>query len=242
MAEIFVSHSRRDEDIKNFFSNIFAGLAVIGRFVEFEGFTTPPAAYIEERIKTAKALFVLLGTHVQELPHTQNWIAWEAGMTRGLSHQARKDIWVFELLDRWCEVPIPYLDHYVIYDQSREAISYIKSIVLSYDDSGVLPATLLGAGIGGAAGASIGAAAEQRQEGRGATGTEGALFGAIAGAAVSTLITNPSRNRPVGTSITCPNPDCRASFQMHTTLDVFPCPVCRQWMRLQWNLPPPPER
>ena len=58
-------------------------------------------------------------------------------------------------------------------------------------------------------------------------------------AGLATLITNPSRNRPVGTSVTCPNPDCRASFQVHTTLDVFPCPICRQWMEVQWALPPP---
>jgi hypothetical protein len=234
MAEIFISHSRRDEDIKSFFSKVFATTPVTAYFVELEKLTTPPAAYIEERIRASKALFILLGPHVQDLPQTQTWIAWEAGLTRGLGSQARKDIWVFEPYERWCEVPIPYLDHYVVYDQIQEAFNYIKSIVMSYDDSGVLPATLAGAGVGSAAGTGIGTAISR--EGGGALG---ALFGAIAGAMLATLTTDPSRSRPVGTSITCPNPDCRVNFQVHTPLEVFPCPTCRQWMKVQWNLPPP---
>ena len=42
MAEIFVSHSKRDEDVRNFLSNVFAGSKVAGKFVEFEEYESPP--------------------------------------------------------------------------------------------------------------------------------------------------------------------------------------------------------
>lgn len=42
MAEIFVSHSKRDESVRNFFANVFAGENVAGKFVEFEEYQSPP--------------------------------------------------------------------------------------------------------------------------------------------------------------------------------------------------------
>lgn len=216
MAEIFGSHSRRDQDIRNFFSNIFAGLNVAGKFIEFEEYESPPWQFIRDRVNAARAVFVLLGPHVQELSYTRDWIAWETG----LASQAGKDIWVFEPFGQWCNVAIPHISHYVVYDMSPDAARYVRLIVNSYDDSGQLASLLRGAVIGLTIGTIL-------KEDTKMTTPFGALIEAIR--------SDPGRTRPMGMPIQCV---CKSAYRVHAKLNDFPCPTCRQWIQINWALEP----
>ena len=82
MAQIFVSHSQRDEDLKNFFSNAFAPTNVRAIYEEFEkiirgGVTSEQIA---RDIENSRAVFVILSQNVQNIPHTRDWVVWEAGV------------------------------------------------------------------------------------------------------------------------------------------------------------------
>ncbi|MFC1994896.1 hypothetical protein ACFLVK_00625 [Chloroflexota bacterium] len=223
MAEIFISHSKRDEDIKNLFSNVFAGLNVAGKFVEFEEYESPPWQFIQERVNAAQSVFVLLGPHVWQLSHTRDWIAWETG----LASQAGKDIWVFEPFEQWCDIAIPHVSHYVVYEKTEDVIKYVKLIAKSYDDSGQLASLARGAAVGGGIGSVLGTTGGKK----GATtgmGTAGAFLGAL----IETARTGSSRVRPMGTPIECSA--CKSSYRVHAELDYFPCPTCRQWIQVDW--------
>jgi len=82
MAQIFVSHSSRDENIINLFLKAFSGTKVKPVLEEFEG--EPPAGVIAEKIKrhidASHAVFVLLSVHVESIKHTRDWINWECGV------------------------------------------------------------------------------------------------------------------------------------------------------------------
>ncbi len=225
MAEIFISHSKRDEDIKNFFSNVFAGLNVAGKFVEFEEYESPPWQFIQERVNAAKSVFVLLGPHVRQLSYTRDWITWETG----LASQAGKDIWVFEPFGQWCDIAIPHVSHYAVYEKTEDAIKYVKLIAKSYDDSGQLASLARGAAVGGGIGSILGAAGGKKGASAG-MGTTGAFLGAL----IETARTGPSRVRPMGTPIECCA--CKSSYRVHAELDYFPCPTCRQWIQVDWAL------
>jgi hypothetical protein len=81
MAQIFVSHSRRDKDIVHFFLEAFAGNKVKPHLEEFE--TQPPsgvnAQKIARDIQSSNTLFVLLTETVEGLAHTRDCIGWECG-------------------------------------------------------------------------------------------------------------------------------------------------------------------
>lgn len=226
MAEIFVSHSKRDESVRNFFADVFAGENVAGKFVEFEEYQSPPWQYIQERVNAAKAVFVLLGPHVQELSYTRDWITWETG----LASQAGRDIWVFEPFNQWCNIAISHVSHYVVYEQIPDAITYVKLIVKSYDDSGQLASLLRGAAIGVGIGGTLGAISGKK-EAAGAFAGLGILFGAL----IEGEKTDPSRVRPMGMPIRC---ICKSPYRVHARLDNFPCPTCRQWIQINWALIP----
>jgi len=149
MSQIFVSHSARDEEIVNFFAKIFSVTNVKGVFKEIEGFRNPQAwVEIQNDIQLSKAIFVLLGPHVQEIKHTRDWVVWESA----LGSPMRKEIWVFEPYESLgkIDVIIPHVDHYMIFQQTKEYRDYIRRIIEAYDISPVLPATLVGGIIGGA--------------------------------------------------------------------------------------------
>jgi hypothetical protein len=121
MVRIFVSHSKLDKDIVAFFTAAFATSKknVKADFMEFENLQYKYAgAEISRRIKNpdTRAVFVLLGPHVKEALHTENWITFEVGVASG----AGKDIWVFEPVRDKVEYPIPFLNHYVQFEPVYE--------------------------------------------------------------------------------------------------------------------------
>lgn len=222
MAQIFISHSQADTNIKALFERSFAVTKVRATFVEYESYQPPPGPYIQAEINNSVALFVLQGPHVEQRAHTKVWIASEVG----IAQQAQREIWVFEPINQPCNVPVPFVTHYVPYLESEQAFQYIRSIVNSYDDSAQLEALVRGGVVGATGGAAIG---EKGKKGG------AAAIGAILGGLFETWRTDPSRNRPMGTLITCGNQICQASYRVHGEPSSFQCPVCRQDLVIDWS-------
>ena len=128
MAQIFISHSRKDEHFRNFFSKAFAGTRVKAIFEELEkiyrGFTN--SLSVAKAIKDSKAVFIILSRNVQNIYFTRDWIVWEAGVA------INKDIWVFEPYSQFGEISvvIPYVRHYVL-DTNDYYLRFIYNIISS---------------------------------------------------------------------------------------------------------------
>ncbi len=216
MAQIFVSHSKRDQDLVGFFSSAFAGTKVKAVFEEFEkiltGEITSPK--VMQDIENSNAVFVILSQNVQKIPHTRDWVVWETGIAKN------KDIWVFEPYSQLDSISVvtPYLRHYVIFSMTEDWFGYIRNIIESYDDSHILPTVLTGAGIGAAL-------AEEDKVG-------GAFLGGIGGAIAGHVLFGKSIERPRGWDIVCSN--CRSSYNAHIPQEmVFRCPVCNTHLILK---------
>lgn len=213
MAEIFVSHSGKDKDLRDFFSNAFAGTKVRAIFEEFDKINrgTVSTAQISRDIENSKAVFVILSQNVQGIPHTRDWVVWETGVAKN------KDIWIFEPFSQFglISVVTPLLRHYVIFDIVDSWLGYIRGIIESYDDSHVLPTLLLTGGLGALL------VSEHDKAG-------GAALGALAGLVLS----DKSKDRATGTGVTCYN--CSSFYNIHIPLgtDKFRCPVCNSFLQL----------
>lgn len=206
MGQIFVSHSARDSELVSFFAKCASGTRVKLVFEEFESIIAGRISgeRIRADIKTSSAVFVLLSSHVAQIPHTRDWVVWECGVAHN------KDTWVFEPSEtELLSVITPILRHYVLFSMNRAWFAYVRKIIESYDDSAILPSI--------AAGAAAGALA----------GGVGAVLGGVAAA----LAASPVRRRPPGLPVNCPS--CRSSYQLHYPegLRFFRCPVCNMRLR-----------
>lgn len=166
-------------------------------------------------IGKSNAVFILLGQNIENLRHTQQWVLWESGVAGA----ANKDIWVFEARedDGKLSVLIPHLNHHVCFEYSEPWLAYIRAIVLSYDDSHVLPAISAGFATGIA--------------------TENAVAGIVAGGIAALLLAGSKQGAPAGLmGILCPN--CKSLYRVHRypAWNVMRCPVCN--VKLQLPYPP----
>lgn len=213
MSQVFISHSRRDEQTKNFFYRAFSGTAVLPIWMEYE---KPPTSSIDEaierKIQVSSAVFFLLSEAVERIPFTRDWVLWENGKI------TNKDIWVFEpeeTLGR-INMVLPHFHHYVRYQRTKPWRDYINSIVRSYDSSNLLGLAGTGAGLG----------AIVLEEDKAA----GAILGGLVGAVVE-AIGRP--NAPTGVPVTCLK--CSYSYAVHLTRGVneFRCARCNCRLELR---------
>lgn len=197
MAKIFISHSQRDEDIKNLFLRAFRGTGVDDVYREYEN-TPSTVELIERDIEFSSAVFVLLSERVQSLPHTQtrDWILFELGAAKG------KQVWVFEPYESFGKIAItiPRFNHYVRFRNNDAWRQYIHSIVASYSDKPAfakIGSTIIGWALGGGWGAAL---------------------GLLAGSALF-----PATDHPAGYQTGCPN--CSKTFTVHLPdmRDAFRC-------------------
>lgn len=209
MAKIFISHSAKDESIKNFFLQAFAGTNVRPLFEEFEqevptGIT---AQKIEMDIRSSNAIFVLISENTDSLPHTRDWIGWEhrTGSTNN------KEVWVFEPAETLGSLTVifPTLTHYFVYEQTDEFRKLIRNVISYYDDTHVLPVI--------AASAAGGAALNDKDR------AAGAWLGALAGLA-GLAVTSLARKK-LGLPIKCFK--CLSIYTIYR-IGQFRCPVCNQ--------------
>ncbi len=210
MAQIFVSHSRRDDDGVNLVSKAAAGTSVKLYLAEFEDRigVDVSAEELEREIDNSKAAFIALCEHVESIPHTRDWVLWEAGCAKG------KDIWVFEragVRPSW--VVIPKFNHYVLYYDTVEWIRYVRRIIDSYKWMETVPAL--------ASGATIGLA----------WGPVGSAIGTAAGLVASI----PSWSRPAGSRYKCPECGRGASIHFAQGTSHSRCPACNAVIRWTWE-------
>jgi hypothetical protein len=209
MAQIFVSHSAKDEDLVALLSKAFAATPVRAIFEEFEAILKGPAnaQRIVLDIRQSNAVFVLLGKNVEELKHTRDWVGWECGVAAATAMETNKDVWVLESIAELdgLSVVIPHLRHYVSFDHCNQFWQgYLTQIILSYDDSHFLKAMSAGAATGAALGKG-----------------EGALWGAGVGMVLAAMA---SQVKPAGLPIRCPQ--CGSFYSVHLTEPRMRCPVC----------------
>lgn len=214
VAKIFVSHSKKDNDIIKFFQGAFSSTNVKAIFEEIEGlkdFNEINKEKIRNDIDKSSAVFVLLSSNVNNLTHTRDWVCWETA----IASEKNKDVWIFEPQEQLGHISVvtPSLRHYMIYSQTDDYLRYIIKIIESYDDSHILP-TVLMSGIG----ALFGAVAVEDDR------TGGASLGAVGGTALGLALNKPSE-RPMGISINCRN--CSSIYSFHSlSTKKFRCPVC----------------
>lgn len=218
MAQIFVSHSKRDENLVNFFSKAFAPTKVRAIFEEFERILTGDITSnkVKQDIENSNAAFVILSKNVKDIPYTRDWIVWEAGIAKN------KDIWVFEPFSQFgsISVVIPCVRHYVLFDENNDWLGYIRNIIESYDDSHVLGTALVTSLTG------IGIGAGLSKDSRAGGAFIGGIGGTIAGLAMS----DKSRKRPMGLSIMCIH--CKSSYNVHIQGSDLRCPVCNKFLKI----------
>jgi len=181
MAQIFVSHSQYDEEIRASFDTVFARTSVKSLCMEFEQIYPPAWQRIKNEISASDTVFLLLGSNVRSSIHTQNWIAFEAGLACAFG----KELWVFEQHGAYIEFPVPYLTDYMIYDlEDSNHFDYVRSIIEGYGKT--LYVFPLGV--------------DHRTK----------------------------RNIPTGKIFMCRHKNCRSRYFLHTDVESFNCPSCRQ--------------
>jgi hypothetical protein len=207
MANIFISHSKRDEATVAAFCNVFARTQHGAFLAEFEAYAVPPWTQIKNWVQQSSALFVLLSPHLQTTPYTQNWVSYEVGLACALN----KPVWVYEHWNNPVAFPIPYLTDYVMYNPaSQEDLNAIRQLVEVYDQG----PTLVLAGLGALLGAAL-------------SGGLGAGVGAVVGGAIG-------QRRPPGTPVRCPQVHCGITFRIYNRLQGLYCPACRGVMYVRW--------
>jgi len=212
MAQIFISHSKKDKEIIDFFLESFAGTKVKPHLEELEkdvpsGIT---ANQIGKDILASNALFVLLSVNVESLKHARDWVNWECGTA------VNKDIWIFEPSESFGEISIvsPRLNHYVLFERTEEWRKYFRKIIESYDDSHVLPTLSLSTGSG--------ALLNEKDRWGGAF----AGFGIGLAGLILKGLTRPS----FGVDIKCFK--CNSNYKVHR-YGYFRCPTCNSNLFLQ---------
>jgi len=183
--QIFVSHSRYDEEIRKELSEVFAvARGADPVYMEFEDFLPPAWQKITNEIRSSEALFVLLGPNLSKTIHTQNWVAFEVGLACAFD----KEVWVFEQEGSYIEFPVPYLTDYMIYDlKDKTHFEYVRKIINGYGKP--IPRFPF---------------LENHRTKRGI---------------------------PIGRWTACAYDNCRSVFLLHTQVESFSCPSCRQTLQ-----------
>lgn len=228
IGQIFISHSRKDKEIVNFFGTLFGSTRVKGVFKEIEGFKSDEEYQeIQNDIQKSSAIFILLGENVQNLKHTRDWVVWESAIASTIG----KEIWIFEPIELLGKIDVifPHLDHYLIYKVNQDYQNYIRDIIESYDDADVLPAVFTGSSFGGLGG-TVAEALFSKEEKLSGIGT---LLGIGIGGAIASFLADPSRKRPSGILIRCS--ECKNKYRIHIKIPKIRCPICNAMLVLNWD-------
>ena len=228
MTQIFVSHSSKDKEVRDFFGTIFGSTNVRAVFKEVEGFKTNfQSEEIKNDIRKSSAFFILLGENAQSLKYTRDWIIWESGIAKSFG----KEIWLFEPLNSYgkIDIIIPELNHYVVYGDSNDFTRYIRNIINSYDESKILPSAMVGGAVGFLGGLILETIISKENN---MTGWGGAV-GSLIGGSVGLLYGDKSHTKPIGITIQCVK--CLNSYQIHMRIPVIRCPICNAKLMINWE-------
>ena len=127
MTSIFISHSKYDTDIVNYFSKAFGRVVLGWKLMELEDLGNKYAGYQILNIirNESDGVAVLLGRNLQfpRAPEfTHNWVNFEVGAAAGVG----KPVWLFEKYGDNIRFPIPYVTDYVQY--SLDNVEHLRAI------------------------------------------------------------------------------------------------------------------
>jgi hypothetical protein len=110
--QVFVSHSKKDEELVAKFKIYLERSKLKPVFMEFEEHSKENRAdweWIRDEIERSTALLLLLTKNVIAAPQTQNWIAFEVGVAAGCKPRKR----VCVIREQHAFFPVPYLNVYI---------------------------------------------------------------------------------------------------------------------------------
>lgn len=134
--QIFISHTKKDEEFCDVFDRIVARVGIKAFRSEFEAIQPPPWRTIKKAMNSSIALFFLVGKKLvesQELNqpewrYTQNWISYEMG----LACQLAIDVWAI-CDDVQINFPMPYVNNYLpVSLRHRQIFDYFRGILEAY--------------------------------------------------------------------------------------------------------------
>jgi hypothetical protein len=118
MVLVFISHSKYDIEIVEFFRVALKAVGLQGKLMEYED---TRGIYAEDRISDIikdpriSCVIVLLGENIVTSPrspvHTRNWVNFEVGVAAAY----KKAVWVFEEYGYDRDFPIPFVSDYCRY-------------------------------------------------------------------------------------------------------------------------------
>ena len=139
LKKVFISHSRADKELVEYLQEQLrqANLQPILYAEQAGGQDMGAAASLDiyKKMKTCKALLVLLGPNVAQRSHTQAWVGFEVGTYFALYANERNQkrlpgeegypqphrIWLLEDVRQEYDAAIPFADYVYLFDFSKEA-------------------------------------------------------------------------------------------------------------------------
>lgn len=204
MANIFISHSRRDKELVTAMAKVLRNIGhnpIIEEFIPEEEKEPIPYEEIRKNVNLSDYVFLFLTDNIVKTEYTHNWVAFEIGLTANDG----KRLFVFERAGVPVPYPIPYLTDYMIFDaDSANDILDIQTLSKKIDE---IPKQVVGSGIGALLGLPF--------------GPIGLVLGGLAGAVLGANASEPILK------IQCPF--CSVSFHYYSPhYPEFNCPACRR--------------
>lgn len=203
MANVFISHSRRDEELVAVISKALINIGhnpIVEEFIPEEKKESVPYEEIMKNVGLSNYIFLLLTDNILATGYTRNWVTFEVG----LAARDRKRVFVFERTGVPIPYPIPYLTDYTVFDaDSTNDILSIQGLAKKLNE---LPKRFVGAGAGLLVGAPF--------------GPLGLIIGGLGG-----LLLGASAEEQI-LKVQCHH--CKVSFNYYSAqYNVFLCPACR---------------
>lgn len=206
LVTVFISHSKRDEElirnVRDLLKNV-GHTPIIEEFIPEEKQDDVPHNEISKNVEKSDAMMLFLTDNVVMTPYTQNWINYEVGLARGRSIR----LFVFERIGSPISFPIPYLTDYALFDMNQtKGILELQKMAKNFEKTNKAVLTAI-------SGAALGTV----------FGPAGIVLGALGG-----YLIGPKQSKPPG--VRCDN--CHIKFNYHSTHKRFCCPSCRHEIHL----------
>lgn len=128
--QIFLSHNSDDEELIRIINDTISHMEYKKYSADFENVGDqvleeyePASAILRDEIANSEAVLFAMSAGAPK--HTLAWVAWELGVAA----QARPPVVVLEEVDNEYNIPIPYLDDYVLFDKENDDVSELRDIL-----------------------------------------------------------------------------------------------------------------
>ncbi len=218
MVQVFISHSKKDEDLIRITDLNFKSAGISPLFMEFTPESEPPFKKIEKNIATSDAVFLFLTENLKSSDFTQNWVAFEVGLTR----RSNKPLFVVEDINNRVHFPVPYLTDYILYEPTKiEDWQNIQKILQKMKQAIENNNLRMGLTAGGAV---LGGLLSSKDR------IGGALVGGFTGLVIGGILMALKEAASVD-SIKTKCPKCGITFNLYSRFRSFTCPSCRMELR-----------